>query len=110
MQSWLILGAGIACEVVATLMMEMSESLTRWRWIPPMLFFYVLALIGLALALRTIEVGVAYAVWAGAGTMLIALLGVVFFKESISPLKALSIALVVAGVVGLHLSDVLAHR
>ena len=110
MQSWLILSAAIACEVVATMMMELSKSLTRWRWIPPMLLFYVFALIGLALALRTMEVGIAYAVWAGVGTLLIAVLGVIFFNESISPLKVVSIALVVAGVVGLNLADALAHR
>ena len=109
MQSWLVLAAAIVCEVVATMMMELSQSLTRWRWIPPMLFFYVLALLGLALALKTMEVGVAYAVWAGAGTLLIAILGVIFFKESISLLKVISVLLVVAGVVGLHLADSLAH-
>ena len=109
MQSWLVLAAAIACEVVATMMMGLSESLTRWRWIPPMLIFYVVALIGLALALKTIEVSVAYAVWAGAGTLLIAILGVIFFKESISLLKVVSMLLVIAGVVGLNLADSLAH-
>jgi small multidrug resistance pump len=110
MQSWIVLAAAIVCEVVATVMMELSQSLTRWRWVPPMLAFYVLALLGLALALRTIEVGVAYAVWAGTGTLLIAILGVIFFKESITPLKVLSMAFVVAGVIGLNLADSLAPR
>jgi small multidrug resistance pump len=110
MQSWLILSAAIVCEVVATMMMELSQSLTRWRWIPPMLFFYVLALLGLALALRTLEVGIAYAVWAGAGTLLIAILGVIFFKESMSVMKVLSMLLVIAGIMGLNLADSLARR
>jgi small multidrug resistance pump len=110
MQSWLILSAAIVCEVVATMMMEASQSLTRWRWVPPMLLFYVLALLGLALALRTLEVGIAYAVWAGAGTLLIAALGVIFFKESMSALKVLSMLLVIAGIVGLNLADSLARR
>jgi small multidrug resistance pump len=110
MQSWLILSAAIVCEVVATMMMELSQSLTRWRWVPPMLLFYVLALLGLALALRTLEVGIAYAVWAGAGTLLIAMLGVIFFKESMSALKVLSMLLVIAGIVGLNLADSLARR
>jgi small multidrug resistance pump len=110
MQSWLVLAAAIVCEVVATLMMELSQSLTRWRWVPPMLFFYVLALLGLALALKTLEVGIAYAVWAGAGTLLIAILGVMFFKESMSPLKAVSMLFVIAGIVGLNVADSLAHR
>jgi len=110
MQSWLVLTASIVCEVVATMMMEASQSLTRWRWIPPMLLFYVLALLGLALALKTIEVGTAYAVWAGAGTLLIAALGVILFKESMSPLKAVSMLLVVAGVVGLNVAESLARH
>jgi len=110
MQSWAVLSAAIFCEVIATIMMELSQSLTRWRWIPPMLFFYVLALLGLAVALKTIEVGIAYAVWAGTGTLLIAILGITFFDESISPLKAVSMLLVIGGVIGLHLADSLAHR
>src|SRR6476620_5041477 len=110
MQSWLVLTASIVCEVVATMMMEASQSLTRWRWVPPMLLFYVLALLGLALALRTLEVGIAYAVWAGAGTLLIAMLGVIFFKESMSALKVLSMLLVIAGIVGLNVAESLAHR
>jgi small multidrug resistance pump len=110
MQSWLILSVAIVCEVVATMMMELSHSLTRWRWVPPMLLFYVLALLGLALALKTLEVGIAYAVWAGAGTLLIAILGVIFFKESMSTMKVLSMLLVIAGIIGLNLADSLARR
>jgi small multidrug resistance pump len=105
MQGWLYLAGAIACEIAATTMMKLSESLTRWVYVPPMLVLYVLALVGLALALRTIEVGVAYAVWAGAGTLVVAVIGIAFFRESASLLKLVSIALVVAGVVGLHLAD-----
>jgi small multidrug resistance pump len=105
MQGWLVLMAAIGCEVLGTTCMKLSESLTRWIWIPPMLILYILALLGLALALRTIEVGIAYAVWAGVGTVVVAAVGVTFFAESLSVLKVVSIALVVAGVIGLHLAD-----
>ena len=105
MQSWLILAAAIACEVVGTIFMKFSDSLTRVAWIPPMLTAYVLALIGLALALRTIEVGIAYAAWAGAGTLLIAVIGIVFFDESVTLVKVVSMILVLVGVVGLNLAD-----
>ena len=105
MQGWPVLMAAIVCEVLGTTCMKLSESLTRWIWIPPMLTLYVLSLFGLALALRTIEVGIAYAIWAGVGTVIVAVVGVVFFAESISFLKVVSIALVVAGVIGLHLAD-----
>ena len=109
MQSWLFLAAAIACEIVGTTLMKLSESLTRWIYVPPMLVAYLLALGGLALALRTIEVGIAYAVWAGAGTLLIAAIGIVFFGESVTALKLVSMALVVAGVVGLNLADRMLH-
>jgi small multidrug resistance pump len=110
MQSWIVLAAAIVCEVVGTVFMKLSNSLTRWIWIPPMLLAYVLALLGLALALRTIEVGIAYAVWAAAGTLLIALVGIVFFGESVSLIKVVAIVLVIAGVVGLNLADSAAHH
>ena len=110
MHPWLILGAAILCEVIGTTMMKLSESLTRWVWIAPMLTFYILALVGLSISLKTIEVGIAYAVWAGVGTLVVALIGVLFFKESVSLLKIASILLVVAGVVGLNLADRAAHH
>jgi small multidrug resistance pump len=110
MHAWMVLGAAILCEVIGTTMMKLSESLTRWVWIPPMLAFYILALIGLSVSLKTIEVGIAYAVWAGVGTLVVALIGVLFFKESVSMLKIASIVLVIAGVIGLNLADSIARR
>jgi small multidrug resistance pump len=109
MQGWIVLGAAIASEVLGTTFMKLSNSLTRWVWIPPMLIAYIGALLGLSLALKTIEVGIAYAVWAGVGTLAIAGIGIVFFAESVSLLKIASIALVIAGVVGLNLADSLHH-
>ena len=44
MQSWVVLVAAIACEVAGTVFMKLSDSLTRWVWIPPMLVAYILAL------------------------------------------------------------------
>ena len=110
MQSWLVLAVAIACEVAGTVFMKLSDSLTRWIWIPPMLITYVLALLGLALALRTIEVGIAYAVWAACGTLLIALVGIAFFGESLSLIKVVAMALVIAGVIGLNLADSATHH
>ncbi len=107
MQSWLFLVIAIVFEIAGTTMMKLSESLTRWWYIPPMILFYLLALGGLALALRTIEVGIAYAVWAGVGTLMIAIIGIAFFGESATLLKLVSIGMIIAGVIGLHLADTL---
>jgi len=53
-----------------------------------------------------IDVSVAYAVWAGIGTALIAGIGIFYFKEPLSPVKAMSILLIIIGVVGLNLGGV----
>jgi quaternary ammonium compound-resistance protein SugE len=62
------------------------------------------SMLGLAWALRTLPVGVAYGVWVGIGAATTALLAIVVFGESVSVLKIVSLVLIVAGVVGLNLS------
>ena len=59
---------------------------------------------GLSWALKTLPVGVAYGVWVGIGAALTAVLAIVFFGESVSVLKIVSLVLIIAGVVGLNLS------
>ena len=58
----------------------------------------------MALSVRQLDVGVAYAVWAGAGTALIAIIGMLAFGESAHALRLLGIAMIIAGVVTLNLS------
>ena len=55
--------------------------------------------------LKEIPVSIAYAVWAGMGTALVAVIGILYFKETLNTAKLVSIALIITGVVGLHLSD-----
>lgn len=59
---------------------------------------------GFNLALARLEVGVAYAVWSGLGTLLISAIGIVLFGESFHPFKLASLLLIVMGVVGLNMS------
>lgn len=65
---------------------------------------YIGALVFLVLASRGMEIGTAYAIWAGSGVALIALVGIFALKESATPLKLASLALVITGVVGLNLA------
>ena len=104
MNHWLALAGAIALEVSGTVSMKLSEGFTKL--IPSVLIFvfYAASFAVLTLALKKIDVGVAYAVWAGVGTALIAIIGVMYFKEPFSALKAFSIVLIIAGVVGLNLS------
>ncbi|WP_242445311.1 DMT family transporter [Chromatium okenii] len=69
-----------------------------------MLAFYVLSFLALTLALKKVEVGVAYAVWSGVGTALIAIIGIVYFREAVTLLKFFSILLIILGVVGINLA------
>ena len=61
----------------------------------------------LSQTLKRMEIGVVYAIWSGAGTALMAVVGYWFFQESMSMVKAISIALIVLGVIGLNAGDLL---
>jgi len=104
MQYWLYLAIAIVLEVIGTTSMKLSEGFTKTIPSIMMFVFYLASLAVLTLALKKIDVSVAYAVWAGLGTALIATIGIVYFHESATLLKIISILLIIAGVVGLHLS------
>lgn len=101
---WLFLIAAIVLEVAGTTSMKLSEGFTRWAPSAAMFVFYLLSLAALTMALKALDVSVAYAVWAGLGTALIALVGMAWFGEAVSASKVFCLALIIAGVVGLNLS------
>lgn len=100
---WLYLLIAILTEVVGTSLMKASQGLTR---LLPTIFMFVLygiSFVFMALALRKIEVGIAYAIWSGLGTALIAMIGIAWFRESLNLPKLVGIVLIIAGVVLLNL-------
>jgi small multidrug resistance pump len=103
--SWFILMAAIVCEVIGTTCMKLSEGFTKLVPVICMFLFYLSSLAALSLTLRSIEVGIAYAVWSGVGTALIALIGIIFFHEGITALKIGGILLVISGAVILNLAS-----
>lgn len=103
MQHWLYLAAAIFLEVAGTTSMKLSAGFTRLLPSALIFVFYALSFVALTLALRRIDLGVAYAIWAGIGTALIAVIGIVGFDEPLTALKLASIGLIIAGVVGLNL-------
>jgi small multidrug resistance pump len=102
--TWLYLVLAILLEVSGTTCMKLSEGFTKM--VPSILLavFYTLSLGMLTLALKKIDVSVAYAIWSGVGTALIATIGVLWFKEPATALKLISLGLIIIGVVGLNLS------
>lgn len=101
---WLALAASVAAEVAGTVALRYADGLTRL--VPTVLVVtcYAGAIWLMALSVRHLEVGLTYAVWAGAGTALTALLGIVWFGESVGTLRLIGLGLIVAGVVVLNLS------
>ena len=106
MSFWLLLISAIIMEVCGTTCMKLSEGFTRL--IPSVLIwvFYGVSFASLTFALKGINLGVAYAIWAGVGTALVAVIGIFFFKEPATALKLVSLGLVIIGVAGLYFSEV----
>lgn len=100
---WFYLGAAIALEIAGTISMKFSQGFTRLTPSILMVVFYLLAFTALNFSLKQIDVSVAYAIWSGLGTAVIAVIGYLYFNESMSLLKAGSIALIILGVIGLNL-------
>jgi len=104
MQNWLYLMGAIVFEVAGTTSMKLSFGFTKLLPSILLFVFYGLSFAAFTFALKGIDVSIAYAVWAGIGTLLIAVVGMVYFKEPVSVMKLGSIALIIIGVVGLHMS------
>ncbi len=103
MQHWILLSVAIVAEVAATSALKVSDGLTRLGPSVLVVLGYGLAFYCLGLALRTIPVGVAYAIWAGVGMALIALTGWALFGQALDWPAALGIGLIISGVLVLAL-------
>lgn len=103
--SYLFLAVAIVFEVGWAISMKVSDGFTRLWPSVVTLILYLLSLAALSLATRRLDIGVAYAIWAGIGAAFIAVIGVFWFKEPMTTLKVVSLCLVIAGVVGLNLSE-----
>ncbi|MGW6741524.1 DMT family transporter [Streptomyces sp. NPDC055025] len=103
--SWLMLLLAGGFEVGYALSVGGSHGFTRLSWSLVAVVFFLLTLWALSVALRTIDVGIGYAVWAGIGSAGAALLSPVFFDEVLTPAQALWLGVIIVGVVWLKLAD-----
>ncbi|NIX78056.1 multidrug efflux SMR transporter [Microvirga sp. c23x22] len=95
--------AAIICEVIATSALKASEGFSRLWPSALVIVGYGLAFYFLSLTLRTIPVGIAYAVWSGIGIVLIALAGWVLYRQSLDLPAILGIGLILTGVLVINL-------
>lgn len=105
MKPWLLLAVAIVAEVVGTSALKGSAGFTRLGPSLIVVGSYALAFYLLALALRHIPVGIAYALWSGVGTALIALVGWIVFGQRLDAAALAGIGLIIAGVLVMNLSS-----
>lgn len=98
MKQWLFLSLAIICEVVGTSALKSAEGFTRFWPSVIVVAGYAIAFYFLSLTLKTIPVGVAYAIWSGAGTILIALIGVICIGQKLDFPAIVGILIIVLGV------------
>lgn len=97
--NWLYLGIAIVAEVIATSALKSAEGFTRLAPSLVVLVGYVAAFYFLSLTLRTIPVGLAYAIWSGVGIVLIALIGWLVLGQPLDTPALIGIGLIIAGVI-----------
>lgn len=99
--AWFYLMLAIFAEVVGTTSMKLSHGFANLKPSIFIFIFYLLSLIFLSKSLRRLDIGFAYAIWSGVGTLLIFFIGILWFQEPITMLKAFSVFCIIAGVLGL---------
>ena len=100
----ILLTIAILAEVAGTVALKYTNGFTNLGPTALVVAGYGISFWMLALVLRDLPIGLTYAVWAAVGTALIAAIGIVAFGEPATALKLLSLALIIAGVVGLNLA------
>lgn len=108
--SWLYLAIAISAEILATTALKASTGFTRLYPSLITVAGYLVSFYFLALTLRVIPVGVAYAIWSGAGIVAISIIGYVMFKQTLDTAALIGIGFIVTGVLILNIfSKTAAH-
>lgn len=108
--NYLFLLIAIVAEVVATSALKASEGFSKLGPSLIVVAGYAVAFYFLSLTLKGIPLGVAYAIWSGMGVVLVAVVGVFLYKQSLDAAGVVGMALIVAGVIVLNLfSKTAAH-
>lgn len=97
--SWAALAGAIACEVAATGFLNKSEQFSKLTPTLISLGLYGVSFYLLAQALRTVPLGVAYAIWGGLGIVLTAIVSIVVFKQRLDWIAMVGIGFIVVGVI-----------
>jgi small multidrug resistance pump len=102
MLHWFCLAGAIVLEIAGTVSMKMSQGFTRTLPSVLIFVFYAASFALMTVAVKKIDMSVSYAIWSGVGTATIALIGVFWFRESLTLMQIASVVLIVTGVIGLR--------
>lgn len=109
MKNWVFLLVAIISEVIATSALKESNGFTKLSASIITVIGYAAAFYFLSLTLRTIPVGIAYAIWSGLGTALIALIGWWVFGQKLGAFELVGLGLIVTGVIVLNMASKSLH-
>jgi multidrug transporter EmrE-like cation transporter len=104
MNAWVLLAIAIAFEIAGTSLLKASDGFARWGLGMASMACYWVCFGFLAAAIKTIPVGIAYAIWSGVGIIAIALIGWLVFRQSLTLLQTGCIVLILVGAIGLNLT------
>jgi small multidrug resistance pump len=96
--NYVYLFAAIVSEVIATSALKAAEGFSRFWPSVIVIVGYGLAFFCLSLTMRTIPIGIAYAIWSGIGIVLIALVGLLFYRQPLDAPALIGMAFILAGV------------
>lgn len=106
---YVFLGLAIVFEVIGSSFMKSSNGFTKWLPSTVVVVAYITCFYFLSLALKTIPLGVAYAVWAGLGIVLTAAISVLVFKQKLDLAAIIGIIFIIIGVVIMNFFSKTAH-
>lgn len=101
--NWVYLFIAIISEVIATSALKTSENFTRLWPSLGVILGYAIAFFFLSLTLKTIPVGIAYAIWSGVGIVLVSAVGWIAFRQSLDAPALIGMAMIIAGVMVINL-------
>jgi small multidrug resistance pump len=101
--AWLLVAVSVMAEVIGTVALKYSDGFSKVAPSGAAVACYALAIWLMAVAMRHLDMGVTYAVWAASGTAATALIGIMFFGEQAGSIKLIGLVCVVGGVVMLNL-------
>ncbi|MEM7321040.1 MAG: multidrug efflux SMR transporter [Pseudomonadota bacterium] len=100
---YLILFLAVAAETVGTTALQASQQFTRLTPSIIVVIAYALSFYLLSIALKSMPVGIVYAIWSGLGIVLIAIIGLVVFGQRLDWPAILGLAMIIAGILVIHL-------